>query len=68
MHPIIFNGCVFIGFYSVALGHHVFIHRRDLKDANGHLKAGAFAALTHPVTLDASRDFCIHLVVYFAGH
>lgn len=68
MHPIIFNGCVLVGFYGVALTHHVLVHRKDLRDAEGHLKAGAFAAVCHPATIDAGRDFCIHLVVYFTGH
>ena len=64
---------IFLSIYALAFGvHHLhaFIAERRLRKAaliearKPHLSATVVAAAAHPSTLDAIREYCVHLIVY----
>lgn len=63
MNHILINVAVFAGCYGVAMVHHFIVHRKH-PDPTQHGAMAFVAGVINPATMDALRDFGIHIVVY----
>lgn len=60
---LVLNGMVFAGFFGVAFVHHWVVHKRQ-PTAQESIKHALLSGVFTPASMDAFREFLVHLVVY----
>lgn len=62
-YPIVINIATFMGFFICATIHHYVVHKRHPTAAENAWH-GFLAGVLSPATMDSTKDFIVHLVVY----